>query len=388
MDTPLNRDHFPVCRRWAYLDHAAISPISQPAADAMREAAASLAADGSLTYEDHQARIERARTTAARTMGVPAADVAFVKNTTEGLGFVANGLDWSPGDRAVLPALEFPSTVFPWSTLGDRGVSVSFVRPRGPGRTLPLSAFAEVIDAGPPPRVVVVSWVQFAHGWRTDLAGLSRMCKARGTLLVADIIQGLGAIPAELEAWGVDFAAADGHKWLLGPGGSGLLYVRRSCLDLLRPLEPGWHSVGRPEQWNSLAFDPDDSARRLEGGMLNTVGILGMAASLDLLRAASAEAVWRHIDQLCELAVEGLREVKATVLSNRSPQGRSGIVTFTVPGVDPDAAVAELKAAGVICSVRGGGLRVSPHGYNTESDIERLVRTVGTLRLAARRVRR
>ncbi|MFD2467713.1 aminotransferase class V-fold PLP-dependent enzyme [Amycolatopsis silviterrae] len=387
METPLNREHFPVCRRWAYLDHAAISPLPQPAADAMRDAALGLAADGSLTYEDHAARIERVRATAAGMMGVPAADVAFVKNTTEGLGFVANGLDWTPGDRVVVPALEFPSTVYPWSTLADHGVSVSFVQPRGPGRTLPLQAFADVIDAGPPPRLVVVSWVQFGHGWRTDLAALGRLCQARGALLVADVIQGLGGIPARLEEWGVDFAAADGHKWLLGPGGAGLLYVRRSRQDLLRPLEPGWHSVSQPEQWSALAFDPDDSARRLEGGMLNAIGILGMGASLDLLRDASVEAVWQHTDRLCELAAEQLREAGATVLSSRLPESRSGIVTFTVPGVNPEAAVAELKAAGVICSARGGGLRVSPHGYNTDTDIERLIRTVTTLARAGRRNR-
>lgn len=379
MDTPLDRDEFPVCRRWAYLDHAAISPIPQSTVEAMHRQAMDLATDGGFTYDDHKAGIERVRARAARMMGVPAADVAFVKNTTEGLGFVANGLDWSPGDRVVVPDLEFPSTVYPWSALRDRGVTVSFVRPRGPGRTLPTSAFAEVINAGPAPKLVATSWVQFGRGWRTDLAELARLCQQRGALLCADVIQGLGVIPARLQEWGVDFAMADGHKWLLGPAGSGVLYVRRSRLDQLRPLEPGWHSVRYPEEWDNLEFDPDDTARRLEGGMLNTVGILGLGASLNLLQDASVEAVWEHVDRICEHASELLLESGATVLSDRSPQGRSGIVTFTVEGTDPQAATLTLKAAGVACSARGGGLRISPHGYSNKEDIERLVRAVAEL---------
>ncbi|TDB90684.1 aminotransferase class V-fold PLP-dependent enzyme [Actinomadura sp. KC216] len=383
MKAPLDRDRFPVCRRWAYLDHAAIAPVPLPAAEAMREHALELARDGALAYDDHAAAVERVRAAAARLMGVPATDVAFVKNTTEGLAFVASGLDWKPGDRVVVPALDFPSTVFPWTTLAGRGVSVAFVHPRGPGRTLPFSAYAEVIDAGPAPRLVAVSWVQFARGWRTDLAELARLCRERGTLLCVDAIQGLGVLPARLEEWGVDFAAADGHKWMLGPAGAGVLYVRRSRLDLLRPLEPGWASVRDPGLWDSLAFDPDDTARRLEGGMLNAAGILGLGASLDLLHAATVERVWEHIDGLCDLASAELTEAGATILSDRTAGGRSGIVTFTVPGVDPETAVAQLRTAGVVCSARGKGLRISPHGYTTEEDIGRLVRTITVLARAA-----
>ncbi|HEU5155879.1 MAG TPA: aminotransferase class V-fold PLP-dependent enzyme [Streptosporangiaceae bacterium] len=379
MDAPLSRDEFPVCKRWVYLDHAAIGPIPRSAVAAMHRQATDVAANGGFTYYAHMASIERARSTAARMMGVPVTNVAFVKNTTEGLGFVANGLNWSPGDRVVVPDLDFPSTVYPWLALEDLGVRVDFVRPRGPGHALPASAFAEAINAGPAPRLVVTSWVQFARGWRSDLAELGRLCKEAGSLLCADIIQGLGVIPASIEEWGVDFAMADGHKWLLGPAGSGLLYVRDPHLHMLRLLEPGWHSVRNLEDWGSLKFDADDTARRLEGGMLNAGGLLGLAASLSLLQTASVEAIWRHVDRLCEHASERLRECGANVLSDRSPEGRSGIVTFTLAGISADAAALALRSAGVACSARGGGLRISPHGYNTEEDIEHLVRAVAAL---------
>jgi selenocysteine lyase/cysteine desulfurase len=312
-------------------------------------------------------------------MGVPVGDVAFVKNTTEGLGFVANGLAWEEGDRVVVPGEEFPSTVYPWLALADRGVVVDFVEPVGPGRCLPPESFADVVARGPAPKVVALSWVQFGRGWRTDLAALASICHDSGSLLCADVIQGLGVIPAELEAWGVDFAMADGHKWLLGPLGIGVLYVRRSCLDQLRPLEPGWASVAHREQWDNLELTFDDSARRLEGGTPNVVGTYGLGASLDLLLDAGLGAVWDHVSALTDSACEGLAHAGAKVMSDRSPEGRSGVVTFALDGHAAAAVVGALQARGVACSPRAGGVRLSPHGYNTVDEVDRLVSAVAEL---------
>ncbi len=339
--------------------------------------------DGGLSYAGHAERAEEVRASAAALMGVPTDDVAFVKNTTEGLGFVANGLAWREGDRVVVPDLEFPSTIYPWLGLRDQGVVVDLVPPVGTGRCLPVGAFAETIASGPPPKVVATSWVQFARGWRTDLAGLASVCHDAGALLCADVIQGLGVVPADLEAWGVDFAMADAHKWLLGPLGIGVLYVRRSCLEDLRPLEPGWASVVHREQWDNLDLVWDDSARRFEGGSPNMVGIHGMGASLDLLLGAGIETVWDHVSDLTDRACAGLASVGATVTCDRSAHGRSGIVTFIVDGQDPVTVNELLAARGVVCSARGGGVRLSPHGYNTYEEVDRLVAAVAALTGAA-----
>jgi len=339
--------------------------------------------DGGLAYAGHAERAEEVRSAAAAVMGVAPDDVAFVKNTTEGLGFVANGLEWQEGDRVVVPDLEFPSTIYPWLALRDRGVVVDLVPPVDAGRCLPVEAFAAAIAAGPPPKVVATSWVQFGRGWRTDLASLASVCHDAGALLCADVIQGLGVVPAELEAWGVDFAMADAHKWLLGPLGVGVLYVRRSRLEDLRPLEPGWASVVHREQWDNLELVWDDTARRFEGGTPNMVGIHGMGASLDLLSNAGIESVWDHVSALTDRACVGLASVGATVVSDRSPHGRSGIVTFTVAGHEPAAVTAALESRGVVCSARGGGVRLAPHGYNTYEEIDRLVAAVGELTGAA-----
>lgn len=376
VDTPLPRSAFATTERWAYLNHAGVAPPSLPAVEAMHRCALESAAGGGLADEAHDARTEEIREAAARLMGVPAADVAFVKNTTEGLGFVASGLTWAEGDRVVVPDLEFPSTLYPWLALRDRGVVVDLVAPRGEGRVLPVSSFAEVIAAGPPPKVVVTSWVQFGRGWRTDLAGLAEVCHDAGALLCADVIQGLGVVPASLDEWGVDFAMADAHKWLVGPLGVGVLYVRGACLDRLRPLEPGWASVAHRAEWDNLELVWDPTARRLEGGSLNSTGIHAMGASIDLLLEAGVERVWTHVSALCDRLREGLAGAGARVLSDGSPDGRSGIVTFLLPGHDPAEMVTELRAGGMVCSPRGGGVRVSPHGYNTPAEIDRLVAVV------------
>jgi cysteine desulfurase/selenocysteine lyase len=376
---PLPRTAFPVTERWVYLNHAGTNALPLPVLEAIRRCAVEETLDGGLAYAAHAERVEEIRARAAELMGVPGTDVAFVKNTTEGMGFVANGLSWSEGDRVVVPDLEFPSAIYPWMALEDRGVVVDRVMPVGDGRCLPVEAFGEVVAAGPPPKVVATSWVQFGRGWRTDLAALAELAHGAGALLCVDVIQGLGVIPARLDEWGVDFAMADGHKWLLGPLGIGLLYVRGTCLDALRPLEPGWASVAHREQWDNLDLVWDSSARRLEGGSANVVGIHGLGASLDLLLEAGVDAVWDHVSALCDHACARLAETGAVVHSDRSEAGRSGLVTFSVPGRDPVEVVSALRDRGVVCSPRGGGVRLSPHGYNTRDELDRAVDAVSAI---------
>lgn len=380
MDAPLDRSDFPVTGCWNYLNHAGTAPPSGPAVDALHACARQSARAGSLVYSTHADRAEEVRGAAARLMGVPAVDVAFVKNTTEGLAFVAGGLEWAPGDRVVVPDLEFPSTVYPWLALADRGVVVDLVPTSGPGWTLPVDAYARVVADGPPPKVVVTSWVQFSRGWRTDLAALAEVSHRAGALLCADVIQGLGVVPAELDAWGVDFAMADAHKWLLGPLGVGVLYVRGSCLDRLRPLEPGWASMAHREDWDNREIAWADGARRLEGGSANMAGIHGMGASLDLLLGAGVGRIWAWVSMLCDRLCEGLAGAGAVVLSDRSAAGRSGIVSFRVDGLDPVALSEALQAEGAVCAPRAGAVRVSPHGYSTTDEVDAVVAVVARAR--------
>lgn len=366
---PIPREQFPITLRYTYLNHAGVAPLPAVAVAAVSAEASRARDQGTVGLSEREEGHEAIRELGARLMGVPTTDVAFVKNTTEGLGFVANGLDWSAGDVVVVPDLEFPSTLYPWLALEDLGVRVERVAPLGDGGCLPIDAFRAAI-AATRPRLVVCSWVQFGRGWRTDLATLAELCREYDTLLCADVIQGLGALPAELERWGVDFAAADAHKWLLGPEGIGLFYVRRERRDLLRPLEPGWASVPHRQQWDNLELIHDDTARRFEGGTPNALGLAGLGASLRLLDAAGIGSIWRHIDMLCDHLVERLGSLDLRVVSDRSSAGRSGIVTFLIGDSDPVAIRDRLEDRGFVCSARAGGLRVSPHGYNDVDEID------------------
>jgi selenocysteine lyase/cysteine desulfurase len=367
---PLDRSLFPTTERWAYLNAAHTGTPPTPVTEAMRAAAERQALLGSESCEGSEAAIEGVRTKAAALMGVPPTDVAFVKNTTEGLGFVANGLEWRPGDRVLVPDGEFPSSAYPWLALEDRGVVVDRPAPQD---------LVDAVASGPPPKLVATSWVQAGRGWRADLAGLARTCHEAGALLCVDAVQGLGIVPAELERWGVDFAAASSFKWLLGPEGAGVLYVRGDHLDRLRVLEPGWNAVADRDAYDDRTLVLDATARRLEGGTLNTVGILGLGAGVALLTATGVDCVWAHVDALCDRMVAGLSDAGAAVLSDRSPAARSGIVSFTVPGSDPTAVRDALFADGVVCSARAGGVRAAPHAYCTEEDVDRLVEVVRRL---------
>lgn len=377
-DTPLPRDQFPVTEHWCFLDHAGVAPLPRTAADAAAAATRAFVDHGSQAVDEWDARAEEVRAASAGLLGVPVETVAFVKNTTEGLAFVASGIDWQPGDRVLVPAHEFPSTLYPWLALRDRGVQVELVEPVGDGGTLPLEVFASALDQGPA-RAVACSWVQFGAGWRTDLAALATLCHERGALLCADVIQGLGVVPADLGAWGVDFATADAHKWMLGPSGCGVLYVAPGREQLLRVLEPGWNSVAHRHEWDNPELVLDPTARRFEGGTLNLTGIAAMGASIDLLTETGIDAVWAHVEELCRVAAVGLADIGATILSDRSLDGRSAILTFTVPGVDPDELCAGLRERKVVSAPRGGGVRVAPHGYNTLDEMEQLVAAVREL---------
>lgn len=376
---PLPRDQFPVVEHRLSLNHAAVGPLPTVAVEAMTAVAHDFATIGSDAFEIWEDLPDRARTLGGRLLGVPADDVALVKNTTEGLSFVASGLTWSPGDRVLVPDREFPSTLYPWLALRDQGVVVDLVEPRGDGWALPLEAFAERL-AEAPIRLVCTSWVQFGRGWRTDVAALASLCHEHGALLVVDVIQGAGVLPCDLAAWGVDAAAADGHKWMLGPEGVGLLYVEPALRDQLRVLEPGWASVPWRMEWDNLAFELDPTARRFEGGTPNTAGMAALAASTELLLDAGIEQVEAHVLELLAHAAAGLTELGATLLRSDDPAGRAGILTFSLPDHDAEALAAALGERGVLCSPRAGGVRISPHGYNDVDDVDRLVDLVASLR--------
>lgn len=374
---PLPRDEFSLADGVVYLNSAVMSPLPQRAVTAMVADARRAAAQASAAYDSRMGEVEVVRDAAATLMGVGVDDVAFVRNTTEGLGLVAAGLDWRTGDAVVVASRDHPNTVLPWRARSDAGVEVIAVDRLGPTGALPLDAFATALDAGRGRvRVVAVSWVQADTGWRADLAALARRAHAHGALLCVDAIQGLGVVPCDLAAWGVDAAAAGAQKWMLGPHGIGLAYVAPHLRDRLRVLAPGASSV-IGAIGSELTYRT--SARRFESGAHNHTGIAGLGAGLDLLADAGPDAVWAWVDHLATRLADGLGALGVEVVSARSNGERSGIVTAVLHGLDPFDAVARLERLGVVVAARGPGIRFSPHAWNTPAEVDAALAAMASL---------
>jgi selenocysteine lyase/cysteine desulfurase len=359
---------FPVAGAWSYFDHAAVAPIPHRSALAVSRWADNQAVNGSTEWPMWGGRVDALRAHLAAWIGAEPGEIAFVANTTHGIGLIAEGFPWRPGDNVVVPADEYPSNVYPWMNLADHGVETRLV-PSRDDRILVDDIRAAMDDRT---RVLAVSHVEFATGFRNDLDALGSLCRDRGVAFFVDAIQGLGPHVLDVRKTPVDFASADSHKWLLGPEGAGFLYVRREWIERLRPIGVGWNSVVGSFAAGGLDFTLKPDARRWEGGSWNMPGLVGFAASMGLLREIGPEALSARLLERADAVREVVAEIGWRVLGASRPEERSAIVTAAADGVDPDAAVATLKARGVIASSRRGRLRLSPHVYTDDGDLRRL----------------
>lgn len=370
------RDRMPVTERWAYFDHAAVAPIPGPTRDAMIDWAETIAREGSTPYPQWIEMTDRLRLDAARLVGADRDEIALVTNTTAGINIVAEGFPWQPGDNVVTRSDEFPSNLYPWMQQADRGVEVRRL-PVPPSGRIEIDQILDACDDRT--RIVTVSWVAYSNGWRHDLDRLVEAVHERGILLFIDAIQGLGVFPLDVRKTPIDFLSADGHKWLLGPEGAGIFYIRKELIDRLRATSVGWHSVVDALKFHEIDLTLTPDASRFEGGTQNTVGQIGLGVSLHMLMEVGAEKCARRLIELTDIACERLAGCGAEILSDRSDEKhKSGIVTFTLPGRDPVEIRHQCFEQGVLISCRAGRLRISPHIYNNEEDIDRLVDALGS----------
>jgi len=363
------RSQMPVAERWAYFDHSAVSPLPAPTERAIVDWVRQAAAEGDTSWPSWSRRVEQCRRLAAQWMGADDSEIALVHSTTEGIGLVAEGYPWQPGDNVVTLDNEFPSNQYPWMNLATRGVETRRVATQA-GR-VDLAALDAACDSRT--RIISVSWVGYVSGWRCNLDDLVTLAKRRGALLFVDAIQGLGVFPLDVKATPIDFLAADGHKWLLGPEGAGLFYVRREHLDLLRPIGVGWHSVQHAADYSRIELKLRDSAARYEGGTQNMVGFIGLAESLELLATFGVAALGERILDITDRACYRLRQAGAAIHSPREGDHRSGIVSFEFPGRVALEMKQQALTRGVVLSARGGKLRIAPHAYTNDSDLDRLI---------------
>ena len=366
MDTARARDAFPVAKNMVCYNHAGIAPLPQPALAAQQAFAEDRAAHGSKNYFSWMEAVARARGQAARLLGASPAEIAFTGNTSLGLSLIAAGLPWRHGDRVVVSAPDFPSVIYPWLNLARLGVCVDYLE-RADGR-LSLEAAARALDA--PARLLVVASVDYATGAAADLAGLGALCRERGVLFCIDAVQSLGVLPLDIQRTGAHFAAAGTHKWLCGPMGLGLLYVAEETADLLHTPVAGWKSVTDEENF-SLHFDLKTEAARLEPGTLDIGAIMALSASLELLLDVGIPEIRRRVFSHIDALVRELATRDLAVASPLEPGERSGIVCFDHP--NPEGLFQHCLERGVALSLRGERIRLSPHFYADDSDIERFL---------------
>lgn len=300
-------------------------------------------------------------------------DIALLKNTSEALSVVAHGLAWQAGDNVVISDQEFPSNRIVWQSLQDQGVETRCVDlTRGAS---PEQALGACMDART--RLLAVSSVQYASGLRLDLDQLGTLCRERGVLFCVDAIQSLGALPLDVQTCGADFVMADGHKWLLGPEGCAVFYVRPQVREKLRLRQYGWHMVEDHLNFSRQDWQVAASARRFECGSPNMLGIHALSASIALLAEVGMEEVATRVLSNSAYLMEALGDLPdIEILTPQQPGRYAGIVTFRHTHVDPAQLHRNLLARNVICAQRGGGVRFSAHFYVTRAQLATAVAAV------------
>lgn len=359
------RDLFPVTRNLIYFNHAAVGPLSARAYAAMEAHARDQREFGALHWREWYAEYVKLRESAARLIGSNPDEIAILKNTSEGISFVAEGMRWERGDNVVTTALEFPSNYTPWKRLESRGVECRIA-------SLPAAeAIESKIDKRT--RIVTVSSVAFHNGFTADLDAIGDLCARRGVLFCVDAIQSIGALPIDVRRSKVSFLAADGHKWMCGPEGAALFYVAEEHREQLDVMESGWTNVERGGRFIDCGLELLPDARRFEAGSLNTNGIYGLRAAIDLLLEVGIDLIAGRVIGLAAQLAERLESIGWGVGSPRPIA--SGIVGATPPSVERSLLQwhRHLEEAGIVCAPREGMLRFSPHFYNDENEVDKVV---------------
>jgi cysteine desulfurase / selenocysteine lyase len=366
------REAFPICREKIFMAHAAVTALPRVVADAIIRYAEESAAN----FENFSAllkSIQETRTASAKLIGSTQDEIALIGPTSLGLSLFANGIDWQPGDEILCYLEDYPANVYPWLNLRSRGVSIRLLRPAQLGAITP-ELVSEALTTKT--RLVALASCNFLSGYRIDLNAIGQILRERGILFSVDAIQTLGAFPTTVEY--VDFLSADAHKWMLGPLAIGIVYVRKECFELCRPILLGSWNVKAPGfiAQEEIEFQP--SAQRYEPGALNMLGLFGMKAGIDLLLEIGIDRVADRIRMIKSRLADGLLRLGFNILGPVTGPNASGIITIWDSKRNMQALFERLTSEQIICSARQDRLgrqyiRFSPHFYNTEPDVERVL---------------
>ena len=364
------RKQFPIIKNKVFLNHAAVSPSPKLVVDALHKYIDEFSNFGTTSIDWNNG----GKAFFAELIGAKPEEIALVENTSVGLNIAANVLRYSPGSKIVTTDLEYPSVVYPWLRK-SLGVKVHYVRNVN-GKIL-LEDLEKAVDDNTV--AVSISHVEYVNGFRHDLRALSEIAHEHGAYLIVDAIQSAGAMQIDVRKDDVDFLASACYKWLLSPPGAGYLYVKKELIEKFEPPFLGWASV-KPEVfetidlWDIWSLKLSETASRFEIGSPSFLSFIGATEALKMLLNFGIENIERRILKLTSHLIESVKELGLKLQTPEEPQYRSGIVNFKIE--KPQEIVEKLNNKGIIVSARAHGIRVSPHFYNTEEEIDRLMEEI------------
>jgi cysteine desulfurase / selenocysteine lyase len=377
---PLEARHlFPLAERYIHMNHAGVSPMSLRAGAAIEQVV-----DASMNrpYRDHWAQddADRVRELVARLINASPDSIALTRSTAHGISLLAQGLEWKTGDNVVGATGEYPANVYPWMALETRGVEFRQAKPID-GRVTADGVFS-LVDART--RVVALSHVEFWNGFRVDIDAIGAECRRRGIVFAVDVMQSVGALNVDVTRMPIDFCAAGAGKWLMGPPGIGFCFFAPELLERTRPVIVGVGSVAARERYfkYDLTFAP--SARRFEESVVSLLDTAAFGAALELLLEVGAGVIEGQVLGLSGRLAEGLARHGCEIVEPwpRSRDESSGIVSFRKPGITAVVVLRDLSAAHVIARTHQDFVRLSPHFYNTEEEVDRVLEVMSPDRVS------
>jgi selenocysteine lyase/cysteine desulfurase len=369
-DEELRRREFPVARDKIFLAHAGVCPLPRRVAGAIAECAEQSTLGDQEAFMLH--RVADARKLGAQLLNCQPEEIALVGPTSLALSFVAAGLNFRKGDNILIYHDDYPSNVYPWMALAEKGVEVRLLNIRSLGVIRPLDVMGQV-DKNT--KLVALASCHFISGYRIEIDALGKFLRERGILFCLDAIQTLGAFPTTVEY--VDFLAADAHKWLLGPCGAGIFYVRRELQAKLNPPVYGWHNVRNPNFVAQEKIEFQKDARKFEAGTQNLLGLVGLISAMELALEIGIENIAAELLRKRAWIVPALQKKGFTVLNaDAKPENAGGIITFFQPGKSLAELNQKLSDAGIVASLRvdrkgQNYIRFAPHFYNTDAELQR-----------------
>jgi len=372
------KEDFPISKKIVYMNTAAVSLKPQKVIDSMIEFMRKYEMNGTCYFDDslEEEVLEDARCRVAELIGCGKEDVALTTNTSEGINFIAHSVKFRRGDNVVTTDLEFPTVTYPWLRIaGEKGVEVRFASNRN--GVVTVQELERLVDDRT--RVVALSHVEYGSGLRYNLREVADLAHRHGALLVVDAVQSLGVIPLNVRREEVDALASAAYKWLLGPFGAGFLYVRKEFYDNVEPLLVGWRS-SRGQEYDPRAISYPRTAKKFEYGGMPYTQLHGLAKAIEYVMEIGVENIRDHVMNVTQRLMEELSRMGAQLLTPFSREQRAGIVTARFDGMNYDRAVRELADKGIIVSKRMNALRISPHIYNVEGEVEKVTESIKVVR--------